>query len=762
MPKKTIVLGLIAVVVFVTLFVMVLRFANPPQAAAAWPQQVLEAGANEIAFVDSAECTSCHTEQAAAWGGSHHDQAMQPANEATVLGDFSDVTFVDFGVTSRFFKRDDAYVINTQGADGEYADFAVKYTFGVEPLQQYLVEFPDGKLQAFTIAWDTKRGEWFNLQPNELIAPDDELHWTRRHFTWNSSCAECHSADLQLNYTLESNSYETSWANVNVSCQACHGPGEAHVAWAQGGGRADDNGLAVNYSGIDAPDLVESCARCHSRRYAISPHDQHGEAFLDNFMPELLHEGLYHADGQILDEVYVYGSFTQSKMYQRGVSCSDCHDVHSLELLAPGNDLCTACHQANPPLDRFPTLQSKVYDSAEHHHHDPASDGAQCVSCHMPSQNYMVVDPRRDHSLRIPRPDLSVTLGTPNACTQCHSDQEPAWAVDAMTAWYGDGWQQPHYGEVLAAGRTGAPDSADDLISLANSVAMPTLVRATALDLLRSQGDVGIETWQGHLSAEDALLRAISARGLAVLPVQERINTLIPLLNDPVRAVRVETVNALSTIPLSSFGDAERAAYATALTEYQSAQIALPDHPEGYANLGSLYVALGEIGRAETSYQIAIDRDEHFYPAYRNLAILLQQQGKSAEAEQTLRDAIAVNPNDATLHHSLASTLAEQARLNEALNAIEKAIELDDQNARVYHDYALLLQEVERFNSAEVALLQALNLVPNDPDALYALITLYLSQEKFDAAILYAEQLTRFYPDVPEFQSFLQSLLTQP
>lgn len=715
-----------------------------------------------VAYVENAACAECHADYVAAWAGSHHAQAMQPATTETVLGDFAEATFTAFGVTSRFFKAGDKFMVNTQGNDGQYTDFAVKYSFGVEPLQQYLLAFPNGRLQALTVAWDTEKGRWFDLYPTQAITPTDALHWTGRHFTWNSACAECHSTDLKLNYDLQTNTYATSWAEINVSCQSCHGPGAAHVAWASAEERVGaEPQLVVDYDTMDAKAQVESCAPCHSRRYPISPDDQPGRPFLDDFMPELLREGLYHADGQILEEAYEYGSFLQSKMYARGVGCTQCHNPHTLELRQPGNTLCTACHQPNPPTARFPTLPAKAYDTPEHHFHSVDSAGAQCVNCHMPAQNYMVVDPRRDHSLRIPRPDLSLTLGTPNACTQCHTDQQPAWAVAAMQEWYGADWQRPHYGEVLAAGRAQAPDGAAALSALVNDAAQPTIVRATALDLLRAYGNGGLATFQAALTAEAGLLRAVAIPGLALLPDAEKLAVLAPLLHDPIRAVRIEAARELAMVPpttLDQMDQSQRAAFDSALAEYVAAQLAQPDQPEGHANLGRFYTVLGELEKAEAAYQTTIARDRSFYQAHNNLANLYYRQGRPKEAEQILQAGLAASPEAGVLYYSLALLLAEEQRFDEALANFAQATSLMENDPRVFYNYGLLLQQVGRYTDALAALQRAYQLTPDDPEILYALITFHMRAGEREQALPYALELTTRYPAVPEFQALLESL----
>ena len=384
-------------------------------------------GGSEVpAYVGVTVCSECHTTEVAAWTGSHHDLAMQEASEETVLGDFTGTTFSYFGATSSFHEEDGEFFVRAAGPDGQPHDYRISHTFGVTPLQQYLIEFPNGRRQALSIAWDARPPEnggqrWFHLYPNEEITPDDPLHWTGPNQTWNYMCAECHSTNLRKNFDLRANQYNTTWSEIDVSCGACHGPGSEHVRWARRDAASDrPNGLPVALG--DPPESawvfdegqsnarrtiprttrsqIETCAQCHARRGTLKDDHTPGDAFLDSHRLALLEEGLYHPDGQILDEVYVHGSFLQSKMYGAGVTCSDCHDPHSARVYDRGNALCARCHLPS------------TYDVPAHHFHEPQSPGARCVECHMPETNYMVIDPRRDHSLRVPRPDVSVAIGT--------------------------------------------------------------------------------------------------------------------------------------------------------------------------------------------------------------------------------------------------------------------------------------------------------------------------------------------------------------
>ena len=355
-------------------------------------------------YVGRDTCAECHAEQVKLWQGSHHDLAMQHANDETVPANFSNSKFTYAGITSTFYKKKNRFMVRTDGPDGKLHDYEIVYTFGVAPLQQYLVELDRGRLQALNIAWDTRGKQeggqrWFHLYPDEEITYTDELHWTRTNFSWNSMCAECHSTDLKKNYDSKTDSYKTVWSEIDVSCVACHGPSSRHITWARkakGWEAFEKNkGLGVQFderkgvqwvmnakTGSAARSIprntekeIEVCAQCHSRRSAISDDYSPGKPYMDHYMPRLLDDGMYFADGQIQDEVYVYGSFLQSKMYHAGVTCSDCHEPHSNQLRAQGNSVCLQCHAA------------EKFDTEKHHHHKAVSKGSLCAECHMPPRN---------------------------------------------------------------------------------------------------------------------------------------------------------------------------------------------------------------------------------------------------------------------------------------------------------------------------------------------------------------------------------------
>jgi predicted CXXCH cytochrome family protein len=719
-------------------------------------------------FVDNRQCLDCHQDQAAGWAGSQHDLAMAKATIDTVLGDFNDTEFIHQGASSRFHIKDNRFLVNTEGPDGKRQDFEISYTFGVYPLQQYLVEFADGRLQALTIAWDSRPAEqggqrWFHLLPDEVTPPGDPLHWTGRMHTWNVRCAECHSTNLRKNFDPDTNSYHTRWSEINVSCQSCHGPGADHVAWAvagQGVDQVENYGLSVDYHAIGAQGMVETCARCHSRRHRVSPEDAHGRPLLDDFVPSTLQAGLYYPDGQILDEVYVYGSFLQSRMYNQGVACNDCHDVHSARLKKTGNDLCLQCHTVQPPA-RFPTLQAKEYDNPAHHFHKPGSAGAQCVNCHMPASTYMVIDPRRDHSFRIPRPDLSVKLEVPNACNQCHTEESAEWAAEKTAQWYGTAIRDArHYGETIAAARRGEADAYEDLVALATDSSRPPIITATALELLSQYppAEPSVRALRDAAHHQDPLVRTVATNTLGQMPAVADLKTLSQQLHDPIRAVRMEAARILAPIPRQHLDQQQRRSLDSALQEYRDTQLALSDTPEALLNLGVLESALGDEAAAETYYTRAIESAPEFIPARVNLANLYNRTARNQLAEQQLRAAIGYEPDAGELYYSLGLLLAEEQRLNEAAGVLQTAADRLPRRARVQYNYALLLQNLERHDDAEDFLQRAYALDPQDSDIVYALVIFYSQDEDWQRALVHARQLQVLVPNDPGPVRLIQQL----
>ena len=743
-------------------------------------QETKHSSISSPTYVGSERCRECHAQTVEAWRESHHAQAMQPANDATVLGNFANARFTKGGVTSNFYKKDGKFHVGTDGSDGELQDFELPYTFGVFPLQQYLVPFPGGRLQSLGIAWDSRTKEqggqrWFHLYPDQKMPHTDPLHWTGRNQTWNYMCADCHSTDLRRNYNLASDGYATTWSEMNVSCESCHGPGSEHLAWGQthkkGSHQSSDggNGLVVNLKAASGSwwlmqpgdttmhwkgsarsrNELETCAPCHSRRRPIKSDYAPGAHFLDAYVPNLLEEGVYFADGQIQEEDYEYGSFVQSKMYREGVTCSDCHDPHDLKLPPVSlNSACGKCHL----LAKFGT--------EEHTHHKPQSPGALCVNCHMPTRTYMVVHARRDHSFRVPRPDFSVAYGTPNSCSQCHKDKSARWAADAVVRWYGPNRRREvRFVEALNAGRRGLVVAEKELTSLITDSSQPAIARATALTLLPQYlTPTSLPAVQSGLADEDALVRSAAVRALEPLAPQARLGLAAPLLTDPIRSVRIEAARVLAGTPPNLVQEAQKNALDQAVSELIASETTTAERPENHLNLSLLYARMGRTGDAESELQIALRLDHNFVPAMLNLADLYRTQQRDAEGQRWLEKAIMLAPTAAEPIYALGLLKVRQKRYQEALNLLAKAATLQPGNVRYSYVYAIALQTSGQVEQAIKILEQAHKRRPADRSVLTGLITFELDKGNIALATTYAQQLVQLVPDDPNAEKMLADL----
>jgi predicted CXXCH cytochrome family protein len=723
------------------------------------------------AYVGSDACARCHAQEAKRWRGSHHDLAMQTADDSTVLGSFSGASGTNFGVTTTFSRAGGHPTVRTEGEDGALHDFEVKYTFGVDPLQQYLVSLSDGRMQALPWAYDTRPGtadekRWFHLHPEEKIPPGDPLHWTGPAGSWNHMCAECHSTQVKKGYQPETGRYETTFAEIDVGCEACHGPGSAHVAWAERGGATaaanagvSGNGLVFDIGPGDGARFVrapgepiahrsaprrsqaelETCARCHSRRAVLSEDYVHGRPILDTHRVALLDEELYFADGQIQDEVYEYGSFLQSRMYEKGVTCSDCHDPHSLRLREEGNALCSQCHAP------------EIFDTPAHHHHPAGSDAARCVSCHAPTRIYMGVDARHDHSFRVPRPDLSVEIGTPNACNGCHADKKPRWAADAVSRWRGPRPPpRPHFAPALHAGRMGLANAEPALAALVADESQPAIARATALRLLGAYlSPRSLPALERGLASADPMLRLAAAEASQALDPPARVARVAPLLRDPVRAVRVEAAHALADAPASLWAATDRTALAEALAEYRAAQQPNLDQPESHLNLGNLHATFGEREAARAEYERAIELAPYALPAYVNLADVLRAEGRDAEGEAVLRRALAREPDSPGVLHALGLLLVREKRMDEAVAMLARAAQKAPESARYAMVYGLALQAVGQEDLAVKAFEGAHARRPGDRNVLATLVSVHQKRGDVASARRLARALEALAPGDP-------------
>lgn len=701
---------------------------------------------------------------------------MQEASSATVLGDFSGAKFTKNGVESTFFTKDGTFWVRTDGPDGKLTDFEIRYTFGIYPLQQYLIALSPGRYQALGIAWDARRKEdggqrWYHLYPDQKLKAGDALHWTGIDQNWNYQCAWCHSTNLQKNYDREGKAFQTTWSEINVGCEACHGPASAHLAWA-GQGQAEraktpgkgfalnlderknvtwpmsPQGQAARSTPRTSSKEIEVCATCHSRRQQFSSDPASLGQLLDAFRPATLDRGLYHSDGQQRDEVFNHGSFVQSKMHAAGVTCSDCHNPHSGKLHAAGNAVCAQCHA------------SEKFDTADHHHHSTGSPGAQCASCHMPTTTYMGVDARHDHSMRIPRPDRSINIGTPNACNKCHTDKSAAWARDAINGWFPSpksGYQD--FAEAFDLADRQAPGAQAALIKVAGDLSASRIAQASALArMVNFPSPEALEIATASLAIEDASVRSAAISIIAGADAGTRRALLTPLLRNKSRLVRMDAARALAGEPEAGLGEADRDAFAKALAEYVDGQLFNAERPESHANLGNLYSEQGKLDEARAAFRAALELDKSFVGASIAWADLERIAGNETAAEEILRKSYADNPASGALAHALALSLIRQKKPGEAMDYLMRAASLAPEQARFAYVLAVAQHDTGKISESMATLGDAIARHPYDRDLLMAMITYEVEAGALGSALERAELLNKLEPNSPQIAQLLASL----
>ena len=776
-------------------------------------------------YVGRSKCIQCHQKQAELFKDSHHDRAMDHATAASVLGDFNDVKFTHHDVTSRMFKKDGQFFVHTEGPDGKMADFHIKYVLGVEPLQQYMIEFDPpkdakanevGRLQVLRISWDTVKKQWFYLPPpdvSEKLDHNDELHWTGIGQRWNSMCAECHTTNLQKNFDHRKGTYRTSYSEIDVSCESCHGPGSLHVKLAKSRSffwdRKHGYGLAKLKDKANSLPQIHTCARCHARQTKIAPNFKAGDNYYDHYANSLLMRNIYHEDGQVLDEDYVFGSFIQSKMFHKGIRCTDCHDPHSARLIHKGNQVCTSCH----------THSAAKYDAVLHHRHKVGSKGTACVECHMPSTTYMEVDPRRDHSLRIPRPDVSAKWGTPNACTSCHLDRAklPAkkraglkdyaawiraarkdpevraelkkidlWAAKHVKEWHGDKKKRDpdnHFAGAFARGWVGDPTAVDALKRVSRDQARPAIIRASALLQLGQMSFADLfEHSVPAMKDPDPQVRAVAignigplipllrdARSDDQIPPQmwETTESLLkkvaPALHDKSRFVRTEAARVLARVPIEIVNKMvsrdDSLALVDALEELKDRYLLENDRAESHMTRGIHFESQRDDSSARKAYETAIRVEPTRIGPRQNLAATMdriarrKQQQVQQLAIQSRMQGKKLTDNPA-FQRQIKPIIEEIAKLQEGAKELRlqemallgRRARLLKTSAESQFDHGMFLSLFNHVKEAEAAIQRAVKLEPNVPQYQMGLAMFYQKYQRWGEALKAVRKLRQLRP----------------
>ncbi len=723
-----------------------LAFAGPAVATTS-SDRVTAQPVSATGYVGSSSCKSCHESQFAAWSSSTHARAMRATSSPTEASP-SKATFGKGSAgIAEFGSKSGVNSVSVQES-GKQTKLELPYLLGTRPMEQYLAATGKGRVQALPVAFDVDKKEWFDIFAGEERLSGEFGHWTGRGMNANSQCIECHSTGFQKGYDSAGDAYHSSWAEMGVGCESCHGPGATHAKdpkapYGPFGKSAriaefrpaptsvtsspvNSNPDSVSPAAVPPPAasvMLETCATCHSVRRTIADGFVPGARFLDHYEPSILDEDLYWPDGSVRSESYEWGSFVQSRMYAAGVNCLACHDVHSGGLRAEGNGLCLSCHES-------------TFESHAHTAHAEGTAASQCVSCHMPESVFMARDKRRDHSLAVPDPLLARESGLPSACESCHADRgREVLATDAERLWprlkVERFAKRRSIAKAFAEARVGNAESTDRILEcLSGSLCDTVILRASAarLTVRLPLTERVVGPLLEALKDPDPLVRSAAAFALSDVDPREPAlrQSLSTAAVDASRAVRVNAAWALRTAETDQLPEEQARSLDKAFDEWRAATMTLSEAPESWHTLGVFESMRKDAGAAETAYRKAISIEPRATPTYHNLAMLLAATGRIDDSRKEFEALLAIDDSSAAAWYALGVIHGEQKNWKEAARALARCLKLDPGYPDALTDLANAYLEAGVPNVARAVLSGALEHPPLRREALLGLVTVAL------------------------------------
>ncbi len=646
------------------------------------------------ALAGSISCRGCHQEFYELWSTSHHGLAMQPYTAEFARQNLTPTyTFVQIGETTYVpcIEGKENWILE-QTPDNQKRHRIV-HVMGGRNIYYFLTPMKRGRLQTLPIAYDVRAKEWFDTAASGVrhfpgAQSDAPLHWTDPAYTFNTSCYSCHVSQLAKNYDLKTDTYRTRWAEPGINCEACHGPGQAHVDVCRAAepNQVPEDLRIISTKSFSTEQTNAMCNSCHAKLSPVSASFAPGEKYFDHFDLITLEHSDFYPDGRDLGENYTMTGWLMSPCVKSGqLDCTHCHTSsgrYRFKNAKNPNAACLPCHQ------------EKVENVADHTHHDADSTGSQCVACHMPTTVFARMT-RSDHSMRPPAPAATLRFKSPNACNICHQDKDAAWADDHVRKWYEKDYQKPilERASLVDEARRGYWNRLEAILTYIRSQGRDEIVATSLLRLLsdcesQAKWPVVIQVLQEDSSP---MVRAAAAQTLDGYITTESIGALAKATSDEYRLVRVRAASALAGISIEQLPSEHQTSVKHATSELLEALGAHPDDYASHYNLGNFHVRRPDQEKALASYQTAIKLRPDFVPPYVNIAFVHNAMGHNDKAEASFRKAIAIDPNNAAVHLNLGMLLGEMKRPLDAEKAFRAALTADPNLAVAAYNLGVLL-----------------------------------------------------------------------
>lgn len=740
--------------------------SKPPLAAKAFRLE----DENEVfsAYAGSASCRECHETAYDLWAGSNHGLAERLVQAGMDKAAFDPARSFAHGTQrSEVCWVDGQAQATSLGLSGKAETHTVERVIGRNPLRQFLVPFPGGRLQTLEASYDPITNQWFNVFGQEDRKPGEWGHWTGRGMNWNSMCASCHNTRVRKNYDEATDTYHTTMAERAVGCESCHGPMKSHLDWQKVHGKSGQPDPTV--ARLTRAQTLDNCGFCHARRVDLTGDFKPGDNFFDH--QELVtvdYSDRYYPDGQVRDENFEHAAFLGSRMHFRGVNCLDCHNPHSGKTILPSTWLCQRCHAGNyenaPVIDPVKHSRHKVFgyssdgqvtnlDLTTYQAKDIKETGGECIHCHMPQTVYMERHWRHDHGFTIPDPLLTKQFGIPNACNRCHQDKDTDWALKYVEEWYGDKMERPtrRRAQAIARARAGHPSARDELLPIFEKEEL-SYWKASLAGML--------EPWAAEPKVMNALLNGLNdtnplVRAAVVRALEPLANSGLPAvssaiqskLDDPVRNVRVAAAWAWRSKLSPSL---------LAASELQAYLDLNADQPTGQMQKGIFHYSRQELPEALQHIQKAVAWDPYSPPFRHELAVVLSTMNRLPEAVEQLKEACRLAPRDAEAHYKLGLAFHELGDMRGAIQELEKAVQLDHRHARAWYNLGLAQHATSDPARAVESLLRAESADPSDPQIPYARATILARLGQVAEAKEAVRRALELRPDYAEARQFLE------
>lgn len=667
-------------------------------------------------YVGSNACRRCHEVEHTQWQRSLHVKMTRPVAEAAIVGDFDEGTKLSAHGRSYEFGRSGGQPFIKVIIAGRPAEtYRVDYTLGAKRYQGYLSQLPDGRVYVLPAFWQIETRRWIDWK--EITPIPDGAHDLRQ--IWNANCFNCHATNLAQGYDVASRTYRTTWSEMGIGCEACHGPGREHIALADawdkdpsrkpaydsspGNRQLTDVLKTLSTRSAEPRRVFDTCAYCHGNKTNFFVGFRAGDRYEDYALPFLLSDDIPANDLQ--GEFWPDGkpnrfnrnqALMLSGCFQAGaIACTNCHVAHgsryehSLKVNIYegryGDTLCTQCHQesrrASGTGSREPERFS--FTTAEglraHTFHAPEGEGSRCINCHMSDVNWRMLVRRRDHTFRPPNPEMTARFGVPNACTACHDDKTPEWAAAQMDAWWGDGTRRERdvtMADVLYRAGSGDVTMLPELARLAIDRSRGAIIRASAADYA-ARLLFGRQPGRGaQVQSQTALASpAGGAMAEAVVPAgavtHEVMNRFIAAAADPEPSVRAAAVRALAAT-----GQPARALPSLTARLIDQARVVRVRSAEALLTLGFAQLpgaAGAALQKAQDEYIASLDAFPDVAANHASRGWLESERGNVAEAERALDTAIQVDPNFARPYVLKGMLAARASRYQEAIDLWKKA-----------------------------------------------------------------------------------------